>query len=423
MALKYFNNHLKNMAKSPNNEWRELHQETISSLFDNTTLLDKSVLQETEERNFKFEPIEKCWIGTVGDSLTNAIKDFDDFRELYFEDCNHKVLRGTYFDHDNNYWLCYESPTELESYSHCKVRRCNNWLKWVDYDTGIFYEYPCVIDYTVSSANAQTSKTINQANSHIDVIIQGNKITTSLKKNRRFIINGCAYRYYAINNYMQNDYVTKDTPMLFMDFFLDMIDGADNLEDNIAEDYRNKFSVKCDIDRLICQSGYSGKIDAQAVRDNDTKINTVFEYISSDSNVVTVDNDGNFKIVGRVGDTAKITIRIKNNVFSEYTIPVTVTSENIHNYTVAIEPMFNDIKQGRSKIFNVNLYDNGEFVTNDFSFSADWEDLKYYKLSKNENNSFTIYNYHMNKTPINIIFENEEYNISTELTINLKASF
>ena len=423
MALSYYKNYLKNIAKTPNDEWRELHQETISSLFDNTTLLNKEVKQETRNRDFKFEDIEQCWVGTVGDSLTNTIKDFDDFREFYFEDCKHEVLRGTYFDHDNNYWICYESPTELESYSHCKVRRCNNWLKWVDWDTGIYYEYPCVIDYTVSSANAQTSKTINQANSHINVIIQGNNITTALKKNKRFIFNGSAYRYYAINNYMQKDYVTKDTPMLFMDFFLDMIDDADNLEDNIAEDYRNRFSVHCDSEHIICKNGYIGKIDAQAVRDNDVKINTTFEYFSSNDNVVKIDENGNFVVVGRVGDSANIIVRIKNNAMSECVIPVTVIAEESHNYTVSIEPMFNDIKQGRSKTFNVNIYDNGEFVTNEFNFNTNWQDVKYYEFKKNNDGSFTLSNLHMNKLPLVITFTNEEYGVEAELTVNLKASF
>lgn len=186
MPLEYYNNYLKNIAKTPNESWREQHQQTIISQFDDTTLLEYNVKQETEQRDFIFEPIERCWVGTVGDGLTNSTKDFDDFREIYFEDCEHNVKRGTLFDYDDNYWLCYETPTRLEAYSHCKIRRCNNWLKWVDLDTGILYEHPCVVDYTLSSANAQTSKTINQANSHIDIMVQGNVDTLKIAKNRRF---------------------------------------------------------------------------------------------------------------------------------------------------------------------------------------------------------------------------------------------
>ena len=85
--------------------------------------------------------------------------------------------------------------------------------------------------------------------------------------------------------------------------------------------------------------------------------------------------------------------------------------------------VFNDIKQGRSKTFNVNIYDNGEFVTNEFNFNTNWQDIKYYELKKNNDGSFTLSNLHMNKLPLVIIFTNEEYSVEAELTVNLKASF
>ena len=423
MALKYFNNCLKNLSKTPNENWREMHQQTIISQFDDTTLLEYNLKQENAIRDFTFETIEKCWVGTVGDALTNTTKDFDDFREIYFEDCEHKVERGTYFDYDNNYWICYETPTKLESYSRCKIRRCNNWLKWVDLDTGILYEYPCVIDYTLTSTNAQTSKTINQANSHIDVIIQGNIDTLKLRKNRRVLVNGVGYRFFAINNYMQNDYVDQNTPILYMDFFLDMIDDKDNLDENIAEDYRDIFTVHCEIDNIECPKGTQGQLDVYAVKGLDNRIETEFEYISSNEKVVKVDKDGHFNIVGGIDDTAFIYVQIKNNVKSRITIPVMVKQVEQHNFTTVVEPMFNDIKQGRAKTFNVCLYDNGELVTNEFDVTANWENVKNYKLVKNDDNSFTLTNTQMSNTPLVLTFTNSEHSITYELTIKLKATF
>lgn len=423
MALKYYNNILKNVAKSPNESWREIHQQTISDLFDDTTLLEENLHQESDKRDFTFNKVERCWVNTVMDNLTNTIKDADDFREVLFEDCEHYVERGTYFDYDKNYWMCYETPSKLESYSHCKIRRCNNWLKWVDKETGILYEYPCVIDYTLSSANAQTSKTIDQANSHIDIIVQGNNDTLKLKKNMRFLINGSGYRYYAINNYMQNNYVDQDTPMLFMDFFLDMIDDSDNLEDNIAEDIRDHFAVHCDVERLDCIKDTVGTISAYGVKDKTKKIETEFEFISSDENVVVVDKDGNYRIVGKTGDTATITVQIKNNVKSAYVIPVEVVAVEQHNYTTIVEPMFNDIKQGRSKTFAVKVYDNGIFVDDNFDVTANWTNEKYYKLVKNEDNTFTLSNILMTNEPLVLTFNNSTYSQQYELNIKLKATF
>jgi hypothetical protein len=57
MPLKYYNNYLKNIAKTPNESWREQQQQTITSQFDDTTLLEYNVKQETEARDFTFEQI------------------------------------------------------------------------------------------------------------------------------------------------------------------------------------------------------------------------------------------------------------------------------------------------------------------------------------------------------------------------------
>jgi hypothetical protein len=122
-------------------------------------------------------------------------------------------------------------------------------LKWIT-SKGEVLQYPCVIEGTLSSANAQVAKTITQANSHIDIVVQGNKDTLDIYKNLRIVINGCVYRFYSINNYMQNDYVDKDTPLLFMDFFLDMKIDEDNLEENLANDNRADFILECNVNQV-----------------------------------------------------------------------------------------------------------------------------------------------------------------------------
>lgn len=222
---------------------------------------------------------------------------------------------------------------------------------------------------------------------------------------------------------MQNNYVDKNTPLLFMDFFLDMLNPEDNEGENIAEDCRDIFKVHCDVDRLNCISGTKGKIDAYAVKDKTTIIDTIIEFSSDNEKVVKVDQDGNYEIVGKIGDTAVITARIKNNVYSSFVIPVEVIASTQHNYVTVIEPSFNDIKQGRSKTFNVCLYDNGELVTNEYTVSANWTDAKYYELVTNADNSFTLTNRLMNNNPLSLTFTNTTYDQTYELTIKLKATF
>ena len=112
------------------------------------------------------------------------VKNSDDYRSLYFKNLDHDAPRGRYYKWNDNYWLVYETSTDLETISTCNIRRCNNWLKWIT-SKGEVLQYPCVIEGTLSSANAQVAKTITQANSHIDIIVQGNKDTLEIYKNLR----------------------------------------------------------------------------------------------------------------------------------------------------------------------------------------------------------------------------------------------
>jgi len=423
MSLTFYDNYLKNVAKTPNESWRSSQQEIISSVFTNTTLLEHDMWQESYNRDFTFFHLDECWVGTVMDTLTNATKDSDDFREIYFKDCAYEVPRGTYFKYKNNYWIVYETPSELESISHCKIRRCNNWLKWVDEATGIMYEYPCVIDYTLSSANSQTSKTVIQANSHVDLIVQGNARTIDIVKNSRFLFNGVPYRFYSINNYMQNDYVDQNVQMLYMDFFLDMIDDSDNLQINLANDIRGQYSAHVNLDAIKGINNSKGKIDMYATRTSQTsdiKIDTEFECYAEDSSLVVIDNEGNYQLTGKVGDTTNIVVRIKNNELSSIRIPVEITSDIVEVYSMTINDYFDEIKQGRTKTFSVDIYLNGMFVTNECEVTANWENDKNYILSKNDNNIYSLTNIKYSTEPLVLTFTNDTYGVQEQMNIKLR---
>ena len=137
-----------------------------------------------------------------------------------------------------------------------------SWLKWLN-DKGEVIQYPCVIEGELTSANAQVAKTITQANSHINVIVQGNKDTLSLIKNTRIMFNHSVYKFYAINNYMQVDYVDDNTPLLFMDFYLDMEIDEDNVAENLADDLRRDFKTESSYQSLQKRSEYLDKMKEQ----------------------------------------------------------------------------------------------------------------------------------------------------------------
>lgn len=420
--LQFYSSYLNNVAKSPNENWREQKQAFVDEMFENSTTVRDDILEEGYPFDFKFVNNPKCWVSTVIDVTTGMVKNSDDYRSLYFKDITHEAGRGRYFKWANNYWLVYETTTsELETISTCNIRRCNNWLKWLT-NKGEVIKYPCVIEGDLTSANAQVAKTITQANGHINLIVQGNKDTLSLIRNQRILINHIPYKFYAINNYMQTDYVDENAPLLFMNFYLDMEIDEDNVEENLADDLRKEYRVECNVSQITGHSTDVGYITSKAYRNN-TLINPRIEYISSDDTIVSIDNNG-YYILKRNGE-ATITVRILGNELTEVEIPVTVTNEENLTYNIVISPIIESLRQGLSVVLSAEIFDN---FTNKIDAVVSLEDSgtdrkNNYTIVDNHNNTWTLTNKLKSKEPLVLTFSNNTYGVSKTIKIQLKAMF
>ena len=129
--LTFFSNYLNNVAKTPNQSWRDTQQAIISEMFDNSTIVRDDIFEEGLPFDFKFVSNPKCWVGTVLDVETGINKNSDNYRVLYFQDIYHNAPRGRYYKWNDNYWMVYETTTDLETISTCNIRRCNNWIRWM----------------------------------------------------------------------------------------------------------------------------------------------------------------------------------------------------------------------------------------------------------------------------------------------------
>lgn len=421
--LAFYSTYLNNIAKTPNQNWRNTQQAFISEMFENSTIVRHDVYEEGYPFDFKFVNNLDCWVSTVIDVTTGMTKNSDDYRSLYFKNIEHEVGRGRYFKWENNYWIVYETTThELESISTCNVRRCNNWLKWLN-DKGEVIKYPCVIEGDLTSANAQVAKTITQANSHINVIVQGNKDTLSIIKNTRIIFNHSVYRFYAINNYMQVDYVDDDAPLLFMDFYLDMEIDEDNIAENLADDIRNEYVVECNVQQLTGQIDTEGDIISTVYHKNKVVSNPRIEYFSNDDDVVSVDNNGHY--VFKKNGNAIISVRILGNEISTIEIPVTVEDVSNTTYDIIVNPIVTSLRQGLSVVISAKIVDNlnneiDDVITLTHS-GADSENN--YNIVDNNDNTWTLTNNMRSKLPLTLTFTNNSYNVEYSMDIQLKAMF
>lgn len=421
--LQFYSSYLNNVAKYPNREWREEQQAFVSEMFDNSTIVRHDVYEENYPFDFNFVNNPDCWVSTVLDVTTGMVKNSDDYRSLYFKNIDHEVGRGRYFKWLDNYWIVYETTThELETISTCNIRRCNNWLKWLN-DKGEVIIYPCVIEGDLTSANAQVAKTITQANSHINVIVQGNKDTLSIVKNSRFMFNHNVYKFYSINNYMQVDYVDDNAPLLFMDFYLDMEIDEDNVAENLADDLRNQYHIECNVEQLTGQIGNEGVIIPTVYRNNKTIDDVRMEFVSSDDSIITVDKDGNYLM--RSNGEAVISVQILGNEISKIDIPIIVADVSQTTYSIIVNPIVSKLRKGLSVTFSAKIVNNlNEEISDVITLTPSGTDNKdNYTIVDNGNNTWILTNNLQSTIPLTLTFSNTTYNVETLMEIQLKAMF
>lgn len=411
--MDWYTNYLANFSETPNDEWRNSHQAFIDSTWDNTTLL-KTVEEETAVGTNIFNTVE-VWKNSISEFAINVVKNAKDFRRLMFKDQTHDVSRGLKYRFDNNYWLVYEETTEEEPFCDVSIRRCNNIAKWVDKDTGNIIEEPCILDYELSSPNVQYTKDVATANSKVTLIIQGNDNTRKIKKNDRFIFNSVPYSFKAINNFMQNDYVDNEVPILFMELYLDQVQPSDDLVNNIANRYDYNYVLNIEQSNVEQIKGFSGTL-TETVKYNDNITNIPVVWSSSDTSVVIINSSGVYNIIGDVGTTATITCSIDGNSNVKDTLTVKVISATTDNKELVVTDI-NTLSQYDSVNISANIYNNGTIQSDTVTCVANWSNNVNYTLVNNNNNTWTLTNNRMSNVPLILTFTSG--NLIKQLTITL----
>lgn len=412
--MEFFNNYVNNYAESPNDSWRNLQQATITSLFEDTTI-KRTILEEKVPFNQEYQEIE-AWVGTVTDSTTNTEKDSNDYRSLYFEDCTHDVGRGLYYQYENNYWLVYDSSTDLESISNVKIRRCNNRLKWIDRDSGQLFDYPCIIEYTLSATQPSVTADVTTIGGRVSIIVQGNKNTRKIKKNTRFIFGEQAYKFNNWNNYMMSDYDAKTATLLFMDFTVDTVQPTDDLENGIADSTEYKYMVKILEEDFSQVKGFTGKLNA-IVTLNGQEVERNIIWKSEDENIISIDNEGNYTLVGENGQQCKIYACIENSNVCSY-ITIEIEEEIVEKSDIIIDPLITEIPHLQVEVITANLYKNGVKQDDKVECIPSGLDNSYYYLVDMGNNQFKIANNKISKNiPLTLTFKCGEYEESIDIKL------
>ena len=225
----YYTAKQKILPSSPNNYYREQMQALINSQWDNTTML-QTIDEEYPFASFEFREVEVRMIHALDKSTRQ--KQGDDFRELIFQDIDYTVNLGAYYKFSNAYWLAINLDELNRTTKNIIVRRCNNVLKWKDYD-GTIYEYPCVLEYDATAASPRVDNNIITPNNRVRVIVQANNDTLSLVVNKRFLFFFFPFKIIGYNNYMIDEINGKQS-ILYIQTQLDEISPYDDFINNIA---------------------------------------------------------------------------------------------------------------------------------------------------------------------------------------------
>lgn len=408
-------NSARKLVKKPHDAYLNQLQALINERWENSTQTIFTVYQQTDIGSTEWIEVPMS-IDTAID-IGTGLKKGDDFKVFSHKNISSDLKLGLMYRTEEDYWVCintngYASPT-----NSCEVRRCNNVMKWVDPDTGCINEQWCVIDYELSSPRPSKDKDIIVADGHIVIIVQGNDLTRSIRKNQRFIFNGLAFKVSAFQSTLDEDNATFHSNLLYIDLYADMLQPSDDVINGIANatDYQYAIELQPDITEQI--DGFEGQIVA-TVTCNGEVVDRDVEWAGNE--FVTISEDGSYTLNGDVGEVAIITASLAGNPVIKDSCSVRIVDVIDDVFDIVIDPLFTEVRQSLPQTFSVYLYKNGIRQDDDVTCDTSGLSHDYFTLYKN-GNDFTLYVEDISNTPLTLTFTVDGY--SETIDVLLKPFF
>lgn len=420
--MEYYNNYIKNIVQSNKEYYDEFAQAFTSKYFENTTLLKR-----VKEENYPFDNTYNEYIvqqSTVSDVTVNTTKIIGDYLLLQFEDCSHQNHRGQkYILEDNQTYLCYDKTEPLSRISSTKVIRCNNRIKWIDKDTNIIIEEPIFVGYELTSTNNNTTNSGITSQRRLVCLIQGNESTKKIKENARFMLNhNKAFKITEINNVVMEDINNEDSVNM-LTFYIEWsaITPLDNKELNICDYYSDKYTLSIDQSDIEQIKGYTNKLTATLKLNGQIVKDSVLKWSTSDSNVVLIDEQGNYSIVGESGSIGQITCCMNDDIRVCDTINIKVVEDFLGEKVIRVSPIIDKLGQEESQEFICGVYINETKQKDLVKCVPNWIDDRYFTL-KETISGYVLKNINTINKPLILTFSSG-YCEPIEMKIELKGYF
>lgn len=423
MPLSYYQIYIDELALSPDAEYRSGMQALVDAQWDNTTTL-YTIQEEIGIGSLNYQDIE-VYLNHVVNESTTGRKDGNDFRKIIFkqiiqaDEKSYRNFRGHLYQFDNNYWLTTFTDNYNGDSVSVVVRRCNNFAKYIDKETGEIVSVPCILDYTAASPSPKYTEDIVTPDNHVVLIVQGNERTLWWKQNQRFIFNGRPFKITGFNNYMQNEYVNQKTTILYFDLYLDEIQPTDDIENNIANRFEYNYSVNILQSNFSVLKGDTGVLTAE-VKLNGEIVKRPIIWSCNPVDAANIDENGTYIILADPGTEIQFYAGITQYKPDAAAVTCQVVESLPDEKSIVIDPVIESILQNRSQTFSVNLYINNIIQTDNIEYTVSGAPSANYVI-KREGNIFTITNLRPSTVPLSIVFSVGD--ISKTIDIKLKSAF
>ena len=202
-------------------------------------------------------------------------------------------------------------------------------------------------------------------NNHASVKVQENATTKRLfTTNTRCIIGGRPFRLTGMQNAVNQFINNPAVGLMELDFFLDEIWDTDDLVNSVADNGTYDYSVDIVGDSMNLTNGATGQLYAHVLLNGDEVDRTVV-WSSSDSSAVTIDEDGNYSVVGASGQEVIITACLSGNSEATDTITISIVDEEEATIELVLSPLITTIREYETVAVEVNCLYNGSMVTPD----------------------------------------------------------
>lgn len=344
-------------GNSPNDYYCGLAQAFMNASWENTAAKTPEnggeIFEQDEIGSKDYHKID-AWVKTTIGDVTSGLRNPGDFLKVYFRDIEHIVPRGLYYKFFNSWWICNDFGHFSGIAQDCGLRRCNNALKIIDPENGSVFGVPCVVDYDMSSPSNQVSRYIITPNNHATVMVQGNDDTLRLfKTNTRYILGGRAFKLYAYQNALNLNLDTNYDTLLYLDLYLDELHDGDDLVNGVAYNGDYNYKVKINSKPMTLPNGGTGTVTANVTL-NGAEVNRTIVWSTSNAEVLTIDQNGKYIVVGTDGQTADIIATLSGNEDIKDSVTIAVGTQSV-NPKIYLDPAFDKIREYQTIEFDVKV--------------------------------------------------------------------